>query len=229
MRCTNCGWPNKPGAMECEKCHIPLGVDQEDDIRFQPKTQDPPHTANLNKTVLESDIFGEINQLKHEDTLQCPKCGYPMRAGSQKCPNCNFSVRTESPTINSEKNFNKPKRPIIQHSAVGDTVNPYLMMDYEPTPSFTLRPIQKANERKSLDTKEMQGKEIILTRDNTEPDNPFITSKEQAIVTYNDGKWFIEDHSEQKTTFVQASHKIELHDGDSILLGNRLFEFHKQD
>ena len=54
-----------------------------------------------------------------------------------------------------------------------------------------------------------------------------LTSRQQAIVTRIDGRWYIEDKSEQKTTFVQAAKRIELHDGDIILLGNRLFEFHE--
>ena len=66
----------------------------------------------------------------------------------------------------------------------------------------------------------------MLNRNNTEVNNPSITSRQQALITRVDGHWFIEDKSEQKTTFVQAAHKIELHDGDLILLGNRLFEFH---
>ena len=68
---------------------------------------------------------------------------------------------------------------------------------------------------------------MILNRDNTEQNNSSITSRQQAIVTRVDGHWYIEDRSEQKTTFVQAAKKVELHDGDIILLGNRLFEFHE--
>ena len=75
---------------------------------------------------------------------------------------------------------------------------------------------------------DFEGSEVILTRDNTEPGNQSITSHEQAIITYVEGHWYIEDRSEQKTTFVQAAKKIELHDGDIILLGNRLFEFKEQ-
>lgn len=47
------------------------------------------------------------------------------------------------------------------------------------------------------------------------------------MVSQENGHWYIEDASDQKTTFVQAARKTELHDGDIILLGNRLFEFHE--
>ena len=70
-----------------------------------------------------------------------------------------------------------------------------------------------------------EGYEIILNRDNTDPKNDTITSQEQACITFEDGKWCIEDKSEYNTTFVQAAHKIELQEGDLILLGNQLYRF----
>ena len=106
------------------------------------------------------------------------------------------------------------------------TVNPYMMnMDLEP--SFVLKPIKRTNERHDLEELEFEGKSVTLNRDNTEANNASITSREQAIITNVDGHWYIEDKSEQKTTFVQAANRIELNDGDLILLGNRLFEFHE--
>ena len=106
------------------------------------------------------------------------------------------------------------------------TINPY-MMNLETEPTFTLKPLKRLNERHDFEEQEYEGKEIVLTRENTEQNNSSITSRQQALVTRVDGRWYIEDRSEQKTTFVQASHKTELHDGDIILLGNRLFEFHE--
>ena len=70
-----------------------------------------------------------------------------------------------------------------------------------------------------------EGNTIILNRDNTDPKNSTITSQEQASLTFENGKWSIEDKSEYKTTFVQAVRKIELQQGDLILLGNQLYRF----
>ena len=86
------------------------------------------------------------------------------------------------------------------------------------------------NERKPVEAVELDldNGEMVLTRDNTEPGNPSITSKEQAVVSHADGHWYIENRSEQNTTFVMARDKIELHNGDIILLGNRMFEFTEQ-
>ena len=65
----------------------------------------------------------------------------------------------------------------------------------------------------------------MLNRSNTDEENMTITSKEQAVLIYENKKWYIQDKSEQKTTFVYTSDKIELKPGDVIVLGNRRFEF----
>lgn len=107
------------------------------------------------------------------------------------------------------------------------TFNPY-MMEVQPDPSFVLEVVKRNNERKDFKPMEYEGESVLLNRANTDTDNPSITSREQAVVSHEDGKWFIEDKSDQKTTFVQAAHKVELHEGDLILMGDRLFVFHEQ-
>ena len=69
------------------------------------------------------------------------------------------------------------------------------------------------------------GDTIVLTRSNTDPNNNSITSKEQAVLTHDGNDWFIENKSEQETTFIKVSKKTKLTAGDVIILGNRLFEF----
>lgn len=184
-----------------------------------------------------------------EPTQSCPKCGYPTRPGTEKCPNCKFPLghgpsrpvssgyepqRAEpsrpqpAPTEREEEHRHRPTR--LDSSAnpgkFRGTINPY-MMNVEIEPTFVLKPLKRVNERHDLEDVEYEGKTVVLKRDNTEPNNPSITSREQAVVSREGDRWFIEDKSEQKTTFVQAANKIELHDGDVILLGNRLFVFHE--
>lgn len=93
-------------------------------------------------------------------------------------------------------------------------------------PGFVLSPVKRINEKKELVDLEYEGKEVLLNRENTEADNGSITSQNQALLEFSNGRWTIEDKSEQGTTFVKASKKIELNEGDVILLGNRLFVFH---
>jgi len=207
----------------------------------------------LGKTILEDDVFGKgnsgdgqqqgFNHTRVENTAtlaQCPKCGYPLRPGVDKCPNCKFQI---SSSHQADQNPSAPQdrgdsgredsyqRPTRMTSGSGKanfrgTINPY-MMSMEVEPTFVLKPIKRVDERHGFEELEYEGKQVVLNRENTEQNNASITSRQQAVITNSDGHWYIEDKSEQKTTFVQAAQKIELHDGDIILLGNRLFEFHK--
>lgn len=251
MRCENCGWPNKPSETRCTKCNSPLPTSDERFPTYARGEAEIPERP-LNKTVRDDIVFSESNSegLRTNDTettastglSQCPKCGYPLRAGIDKCPNCKFQVRYLQQEQNSgwggnagmaKQNENSSHRPTrmasdgqAQSPGYKGTINPY-MMNVETEPTFILKPIKRIDERHDFNEQEYEGREVVLNRDNTEPGNPSITSRQQAVITNENGQWFIEDHSEQKTTFVQAGKKIELHDGDIILLGNRLFEFHK--
>lgn len=252
MRCKNCGWPNKPNETTCVKCNSPLLSDDED-LDMIVGGDISQSSRPLNKTVLEGDVFGseesnkipqgfnQANVEKSETLSQCPKCGYPLRVGVDKCPNCKFQIGNTNQTVQHGANlrnheefekqdtYHRPTRMASSNGSKGNfrgTINPY-MMNMEVEPSFVLKPIKRMEERHDFDEQEYEGKQVILNRDNTEHNNPSITSRQQAIITNSEGRWYIEDKSEQKTTFVQAAQKIELHDGDIILLGNRLFEFHK--
>lgn len=212
MRCKNCGWPNKPNETTCVKCNAPL--ESEDDS-----------SRPLNATVREQDAFG----FNREEENVCPKCGYPIRNNSQKCPNCNYELGNNLGGVDSlgKRRQTRMENP-MNEKKVNGTINPY-MQSAAPEPGFILSPIKRINEKKELVDLEYEGKEVILTRDNTEAENGSITSHEQALLSYNNGKWAIEDKSEQGTTFVKASRKIELNNGDVILLGNRLFEFRQSE
>lgn len=245
MRCKNCGWPNKPQVKVCVKCHAPLDANEDVQSGFEPaQTPSSSNEPNLKKTVLESEVFvnhgGASSQSSSDADLNmktCPKCGYALRPNVSKCPNCNYPIKPEGQKSSyggsREDEFSDSvRRPTRTANAndgkgkVSGTINPWMMGNMELDPSFELRPIRRMNERKELSDLLFEGKEVVLNRENTDVNNASITSHEQAIVSRIDGHWYIEDRSEQKTTFVQASNKIELHDGDIILLGNRMFEFH---
>lgn len=219
MRCKNCGWPNRPEDPVCSKCGSLLQADH---------TSAVSRPSSLNQTVREGDIFGGTPQPNI-----CAKCGYPLRPGLQRCPNCNSEVGTApNHAVSSQQSVDSSSRSIRRPTVVGvpnlhGTVNVWTEGTIGLTPSFVLSPVKRNGERRQPDEIELEGESVVLNRDNTDPGNLSITSRVQATITRNDGKWFIEDKSEQKTTFVYASTPQELHDGDIILLGNRLFIFHE--
>lgn len=208
MRCKNCGWPNKPNETICVKCNAPLDAEES-------------FSHPINATVREQDVFGYDN----ESERVCPKCGYPIRDNAYRCPNCNYEISGNyTGNANSNRRQTRMDNPMKERKVSG-TINPY-MQSAAPEPGIVLRPVKRINEKKELIDMEYEGKEVLLTRENTESDNESITSRSQALLEFSNGHWTILDKSEQGTTFVRASNKIELNEGDVILLGNRLFEFH---
>ncbi|MDR0698438.1 MAG: hypothetical protein LBG28_04340, partial [Tannerella sp.] len=90
---------------------------------------------------------------------------------------------------------------------------------------FTLTLIPDEKEPVAATVLSFSDKRIILNRANTEPGNITITSKEQALLSCENKRWFIEDRSELKTTYLYVSEKTELKPGDIIVLGDRRFLF----
>ena len=88
-----------------------------------------------------------------------------------------------------------------------------------------LQPIAWENENISYQPQSYSGQQIVLNRSNTDPNNHTITSKQQAILSFENGKWYIEDKSAHKSTFIQVNGKMSLNDGDVVLMGNRMFIF----
>lgn len=69
---------------------------------------------------------------------------------------------------------------------------------------------------------------VILNRDNTDSSNRSITSGQQAEIGYENGHWYIKNLSDNESTFMVVNRKLELQDGDTILLGYRYFKFNKK-
>ena len=176
---------------------------------------------DIGATIPEGEAFPDM-----EDRV-CPKCGYPLRENSIRCPNCNYTIASTGSRQQSQRFYRQEHmdNPAKDKNKLTGTFNPY-KMEVENEPGFVLRPIIRQNEKKEIADLKYEGKEVLLNRGNTEADNSSITSQSQALLSFSEGHWFIEDKSEQGTTFVRAQNKIELHDGDTLLLGNRLFEFH---
>ena len=109
--------------------------------------------------------------------------------------------------------------------ARGGTENPWANPSKD---SFcTLKRLSWQSEQIQYSPVSYSGRTIVLNRRNTDANNNSITSLEQAVLTHENGEWFIENRSEQKTTLIRVDRKTKLNDGDIIVLGNRMFEFKK--
>lgn len=234
MRCQKCGFVNQSGVTICSNCKFPLKGNyafQNDDPQVRNYMYEG--NSNLRGTILETDVFERSKNAEEYEMSShnnCPKCGYLLRSNSGVCPNCNYQLTTPAKQyapLYRNKTLIESNPILDSCRGVDGTINPYLMGSVVDSDSFTLTPVKRANETKDFSPVEFSGESVILTRNNTEEGNQSITSKEQAVINKDGEKWYIEDLSEQKTTFVLAASKIELHDGDIVLMGNRMFEFHK--
>ena len=181
-------------------------------------------------------------------TNECPQCHYQVRAGVGTCPNCGYPISTSSsgpqqppktkacPKCGAENqdgakfcnNCGASMSPVPQGGGNAPrqhagTVNPWM----QPSSGTfcTLKPIAWEGENVNHSPLSFSGNVISLNRANTDPNNQSITSQEQAELTCEDGEWYIIDKSAMHTTYVMASRKMKLKKGDTIILGNRLFEF----
>lgn len=223
MRCPHCGWPNVSSATTCSKCGCILETN--DSANYPPGGI----AATINEASLNADV--RTAQVSDGPEETCPRCGYMLRPGTVHCPQCNCLIRgNEHSTFAGTADSSSQRRPTVMDASADApqrraTVNPFLM-EVQDTHSCSLEPISRANERSTPNSNKYEGEEIVLTRANTDPGNPSITSRQQAMLSYHDNQWFIEDRSEQHTTFVQVTGSVPLKDGDYVLLGNRLFVFH---
>lgn len=186
--------------------------------------------------------------------MRCNNCGWENPDGNQKCEKCNAplqcgagnqTVNVNSTILESEpfepkkpldetieetiKDSANPKRqPTAQTVDLGGTINPYAGMGaYTPIPRCVLKPVIFPGEdpRYAPQGINLKGDYNELNRQILDPDNNTITSKVQATLTNKNGKWYVENQSAQKTTYVYAGEPIEIKSGDIILMGNRTFIF----
>lgn len=199
MRCKNCGYINAEGVLRCAKCNAPLEGSMIEPVRPRQDEANIPENTDMRATVK------EVARL--QNAAACPRCGYPAGNGMTTCPQCG-----------------SPLAAAPQYRDIRSTVNNF-ELPQQDSAFCTLRPIAWRNEPTPATLPTFSGTTIQLNRANTDPNNQTITSKTQAVLTYADDGWYIEDQSEQHTTFLRVARKTKLSDGDIIIMGNRQFEF----
>lgn len=213
MRCLFCGWDNPQEKNKCEKCGEPLQAEAVEvspsNVHERPTTRQQGNGGVLGKETVRESKPGMAGAVLEEQN-ECPECGYTLENGV--CPSCGYK-KTDSSIPDTPSVANVGKK----------TVRPIRKVEKEV--AFVLTPISEKTGEPEGDALSFNDNELSLNRENTDPKNDTITSSEQAVVSHKEGSWFIEDRSELKTTFVQAARKIELQNGDLILLGNQLYRF----
>lgn len=100
------------------------------------------------------------------------------------------------------------------------TINPWNQARYE-TIEF-VPGAREGQEAQASASFKSDIKEVVLNRENLDPDNPTITRNAQAALKYNNGTWKLEDKS-SVGTYIKITKDHTLSDGDQILMGDRVF------
>ena len=242
MRCKNCGWENPNNNVKCEKCSAPFSgvvnrVEEDASLgNFDPKKTAKgcpecgypvrdiggtcPHCGfTFTNDKIEMPTDEEPLQQNEQQPVPkpvpdapkpvmkiCAFCKSSVSEAAQYCSNCGASLLSD-------------------YRIVDGTINPWIRAEQIQTPECSLTLIANEDESANDSPLRFSGQVISLNRGNTEPANQTITSKTQAELTFDDGKWYLQDKSALKTTYLYAGDRIELKSGNIIVLGNRAFTF----
>lgn len=211
-RCEFCGWNSPDSARTCEKCGLPLAANGL--VRGMPDKKKVEQPA-------ESPVAKAAEEMAEAMAGETPS-GQPVAAVQPAGEDGETTRRplTAAKTQVWQKGTLMPKRHKGLRQGQGGQA-----VDVDTEGRFTLMMMPDEDENFVPYAAKHEGHEVILNRSNTEATNKTITGKEQARLVNINNKWFIEDRSEMKTTFVRSSHPIELHSGDLILMGDRVFRF----
>jgi hypothetical protein len=183
----------------------------------------------------------------------CPQCGYPVMGDFTNCPSCGAAIEQPAQKVTNVQNLVKTEAPQadveIDEHVTCQNCGAEVSLDFTfcpkcgerihlPTikvkrrnaatpqqPKCSLTLIPEEDEQIKAKVNAYEGASVILNRNNTEDSNRTITSKEQAELTCEDGKWFIQNRSELHSTCIEANRPMELQPGDIIVLGDRRFQF----
>ena len=112
---------------------------------------------------------------------------------------------------------------VITKTEAKKTVNPYIQGLPKPAKQLVrLIPITREDEQ-SLTAMTISNEEAtVINRANIDIDNPTISNKGHALIEIKNGQILLTNQTKVETTFIQVRQPTALHDGDIILLGNRL-------
>ena len=194
--CPSCGYPIANGFTSCPNC----GTSTSQTTSTQSAVSQNQHAGEPDKPRKAV----SISDLGIDEVVKCHNCGADVSIDFSFCPKCGDKIHL--PTVRA-----------IRHQPV---------VAEQPKPHCSLTTILEEEEATQQERKnEYEGDIVILNRENTEPDNRTITSKEQAELSFKDGKWYILNKSELCSTYIETGRSIELQSGDIIVMGDRRFKF----
>ncbi len=152
------------------------------------------HT-NLKKTIRGRQLenFNNNNEVTGSN---CSNCGYPLEVMNSDCPKCEYVNHPEM----SKKKTTKISNFEFEEEGL----------------QIQLKPLKKDHKEFKF---HLSDNNVILNRESFGDNDQSISASSHVSLSITDGKIFLENNSSNEAVFVKVSEKIELNDGDIILLG----------
>lgn len=239
--CGQCGYPLTGDIHECPYCHTPVRATVQTETQAEIIDEGGNEYAEKETQVAEelpvsddnpvSQVFPAVSEEEqlpsvNEESGSCPSCGARVPADAKFCLSCGSSM-VQHPTARPEAvpRINRVGMGTVRNATVIPGFGDERVAVAERVHYCTLRRREWPGETVRYTPTTYSGDEIVLNRMNTDQNNNTITSKQQAVITCEDGQWYIEDRSALQSTYVRVNGKTPINPGDIILLGNREFEF----
>lgn len=215
--CKNCRRRNPVNALRCLDCNSPL----DGSIVIDPRPKKPEIAKAPRSTSPRPE---PLSPPQSTNLISCPSCNFANISISTKCSKCGAPLNASAVSSAHKPMKAKGDAPAtITTQPIGTgTINPFIQ-NAKPG-QFRLVPLENDIPDESH-TIGFAGNNVVLNRSNLEPDNNTISSKGQAEIICNDGKFSIKDKSTFKSTFIRVDEETELKNGDVILMGNKMYVF----
>ena len=199
MRCNNCGYPNQPTALKCERCNYGMRGSLNQAVKAEEN-----HSLQSNEEQIGKTVKAERSKALAHDM--------PKESSSPESKHSPSQVPAPKGLENARK------------VTVGIHRDAQLS-----TRAIQLQRIDVKGQVEDFSIELVINDSKELSRENLDPDNDTITSKVQAVVTTDkDGRLFIENQSNYESTYLLIQEKIELKHGDKVMMGNRVFLVKKE-
>ncbi|MDR0796496.1 MAG: zinc ribbon domain-containing protein [Tannerella sp.] len=204
--CPECGYPIRDVEKSCPHCEYVFVVEKQETPAVEEPLlrKEPPPTPELRKETPPAPK--QTPAIPKPAQKTCTFCKVLVAENAHYCSNCGAPLMSERKTLDS-------------------TIKPWLRAEQIQAPGCSLTLISGDDEPANASVLRFSGNVIQLNRSNTEPSNQTITSKTQAELSFEDDKWYIQDKSALKTTYVYVGSKVEIKQDDIIVMGNRSFKF----
>jgi hypothetical protein len=218
MRCIECGYQNDAGVKSCIKCGTSLS-------ESQASQNDPVTIVQPDRLAGASTIRGNLASDPYWDKPEIPDQNKPLHAKESPadsfiCSSCKFHplrVMPSSPNPCPNCGYNGINEGGDKSSAKTVKINEVNVGSLKKTPRITL--IDQTSKKEIS----FEGETISINRDQIDPSNNSISSKEHIIFHYSSGKFFVEDKSSNQASFIQITEKAEVPDGTLIIIGDKMF------